>query len=303
MIVSTSGNGQQLENPGFEEWEDAGTVMDEPVDWSSIKTSDAGSLINNAAPMVWDRSTDARSGQYCLKLINKSAFSIVATGTICNGRIHADFNPELANSYTDTSDGRWNTPFTWRPDSIAGWIKYFPRGNDRATLKAVLHVGEGALPAGATAGNHVGVATFFSEPGVAIDHWTRFSAPFDYYDDRTPEYILVVITSGDSTIAVDSSYAFYDDLEIIYNNAGVGDLNPGTNAVYANGRSLYLERLPREFQSAGELSLTDLSGKNRWTTGIKGERSKAIPASLTEGIYLLTIRSGNKAYHQKIYIR
>ncbi|MEA3476620.1 MAG: hypothetical protein U9R60_00445, partial [Bacteroidota bacterium] len=42
---------QQFENPGFEDWEDAGTVIEEPTNWSSIKTSDAGQIINDAAPV------------------------------------------------------------------------------------------------------------------------------------------------------------------------------------------------------------------------------------------------------------
>mgnify|MGYP001554473288 CR=1 FL=1 len=53
---------QQFDNPGFEEWDDAGTVIDEPVNWSSIKTGDGGTIINDAAPVVWEQSTDAHSG-------------------------------------------------------------------------------------------------------------------------------------------------------------------------------------------------------------------------------------------------
>ena len=46
LVSSISLQGQQMQNASFEDWEDAGTVIDEPVNWSSIKTSDAGSLIN-----------------------------------------------------------------------------------------------------------------------------------------------------------------------------------------------------------------------------------------------------------------
>jgi len=72
---------QQLSNPGFEAWEDAGTVADEPVKWSSIKTSDAGDFINNFAPVVWGQSADAHSGSYSLELTNVMSI-VLATGTI-----------------------------------------------------------------------------------------------------------------------------------------------------------------------------------------------------------------------------
>ena len=55
----------QFENGGFEEWEEVGLGPDlmEPVDWSSVKTSDQTSL-NNAAPVIWGISNDAHSGNH-----------------------------------------------------------------------------------------------------------------------------------------------------------------------------------------------------------------------------------------------
>ena len=57
LFISLSLIAQQPENPGFELWEDVGLDNPEPVDWSSIKTSDGGSLVNAFAPYVWDQST------------------------------------------------------------------------------------------------------------------------------------------------------------------------------------------------------------------------------------------------------
>ncbi len=116
---------QQFENPGFEDWEDAGTVIEEPTNWSSIKTSDAGQIINDAAPVVWAQSDDAHSGNYSLKLFNTAAFTIVASGTISNGRVHADFNPELGYVYTQHDDDRWHTALAVIPTVLYSGIRHF----------------------------------------------------------------------------------------------------------------------------------------------------------------------------------
>ena len=43
--------GQQLDNAGFEQWENVGSSDEEPIEWSSTKTSDNSSL-NALAPQV-----------------------------------------------------------------------------------------------------------------------------------------------------------------------------------------------------------------------------------------------------------
>ena len=34
----------QLENAGFEDWNNVGTATEEPLEWSSVKTSDGGTV-------------------------------------------------------------------------------------------------------------------------------------------------------------------------------------------------------------------------------------------------------------------
>ena len=38
--------GQQLDNAGFEQWENVGSSDEEPIEWSSTKTSDNSSLMH-----------------------------------------------------------------------------------------------------------------------------------------------------------------------------------------------------------------------------------------------------------------
>jgi hypothetical protein len=211
---------QQIENPGFENWDGSGSTF-EPVDWSSLKTSD-NSTLSGQAPVVLTQDAGRLGGQ-CVKLENKAVFGIVANGIVTNGRVHADFIPANGYVFTDASDPRWNTPLTSRPDSIVGWYKYQPssaNGNiDKGKVEVLLHkTGNGQMPeTSATAANTIGKARFdMIQPSST---WVRFSVPFNYVSTDNPEYILIILTSGDSTAAVNGSIAWFDDLQLIYNNA------------------------------------------------------------------------------------
>jgi hypothetical protein len=211
-------NAQQIENPGFETWEGSGATL-EPVNWSSLKTSNS-SILAGQAPVVLSQDT-GREGGYSVKLENKSVFNIVANGILTNGRIHADINPDNGFVYTDASDSRWNTPLTTRPDSIVGWYKYQPSssgGNiDKGKVEVLLHkTGNGQMPeTAATAPNTVAKARFdMVQPSAT---WVRFSVPFNYVSQDNPDYILIILTSGDSTAAINGSIAWFDDLQLIYN--------------------------------------------------------------------------------------
>jgi len=87
LIAITAFSQQQPENPGFEDWEDVGLNVDEPVNWSSLKTSnDPG--INFVAPYVWDKSTDFHTGTYSVKLYNSSVLGIVAASLLIGIVMH-----------------------------------------------------------------------------------------------------------------------------------------------------------------------------------------------------------------------
>jgi hypothetical protein len=301
LVFPVASLGQQLENPGFENWENAGTVKDEPVDWSTIKTCDNPGLAS-LAPVTFDRSTDAHSGNYSLKLYNVAVFNVIATGAITNGRFHAQFNLDSSYSYSDTTDARWNTPFTWRPDSLVGWFKFYPKGDDAAQFKVILHVGECKLPANGTLPNWVGMAVNYTEAGVTYPNWTRFSVPFTYYDDRTPRYVLNVINSGDSTSAVDSSYLLVDDLQLIYKSSGVPDQKmPDPFLINRNDR-LIISLKPEEDYLRQWFYLIDGNGKTVLTLKLESDEV-LLPSGLPSGIYVAVLKNKNKQYVQKVMIR
>jgi hypothetical protein len=223
---------QQPQNAGFESWETiSGLTTQEPVDWSSIKTSDGGGIINGLAPYVWDKSTDAHTGTYSVKLFNVTApiGGIIVSGIVTNGRVHA----ELSGTgwvYTDTGNEQWRTALAQKPDSVVIWAKYSPVSGDIAQVKALIHTGTAKIP-DASQTNWIAMAEINISNSTPT--WTRFSAPFNYFNSTTPQYILFVVSSAGTSAHV-GSIAYFDDIELIYNEPEL-DLTVFLQGPYTGG--------------------------------------------------------------------
>ena len=202
---------QQIENPGFEDWESTTGPNDEPENWSSIQTGEPDNLAG-FSPQVMFQSDDAYTGSYSLRLKNKyvTIAQIVANGLATNGRAHLDLNPEDADVHTDLSDSDYYTICETRPDSIVGYYKYISMNNDLTSIQALVHTGAAKIPDADSTG-WIGMATFES-PTESTTGWVRFSAPFIYFDEGNPEYFLMNISAGNGTNAQEDSEGWYDDI-------------------------------------------------------------------------------------------
>lgn len=291
---------QQFENGDFESWESASGPYIEPTDWSSIKTSDVSSL-NISAPQVVDRSSDAHTGSYSLLVENKSVFGIVANGIVSNGRIHADVNPENGYVFTDGTDGQWNTTFTDRPDSLVGWYKYTPSGGDHGKVDVILHTTSSFdFPGDENGPNEVGRARF-DMPNATISSWTRFSVPFHYSTSGSPEYILAVLTSGDSTQAVDGSKAWFDDLELIYNPSNIAELSADDLRTSTFDNSIKLWR-KEGLGNDVKIDLIDLQGRE--VSSITWNANSDLVWKLNDlsGIFLLRYYVEDRIITKKVFV-
>lgn len=290
----------QLPNAGFEEWENEGTAEMEPKHWSSIKTADALAAL---APEVLNRDL-GRNSNYCVVLEVKSAFGIPANGIMTNGRVHADMNPANGYVYTDVNDDQWNTPFNDRPDSIAAWFKYAPKNDDRGKVEVLLHTGdEGQLPTNpTTVANTVATARYDIE-GETND-WTRFSVPFEYLSSDNPDYILMVVTSGDSTIAKAGSKLWIDDIQLIYNTEDEDEdedisVNEWENSskhfsTYYDNAWIHI-RLDDAIQ-AKSYQILDINGR----VIQNGNFKNSIPFNHAKGIYILQVLTDKGMLSKKI---
>ncbi len=304
FLVVMAYSQEQFENGGFEDWEEVGLGADlmEPVNWSSIKTSDADNL-NIVAPVVWAKSTDAHSGDFSVYLTNIEVFGFVAAGTLTNGRVHADMDRSKAYVYTVTDDAKWHTVLTGRPDSLVGWYKANPASGDFGTAIVDLHVGEYKRPGNsADTANLIGKAEF-NLPGDTVKEWTRFSVPFEYLQEGNPEYQITILTSGNGTSALDSSEAWFDDLELIYNNSTsvkeAEDLNK--LVVFTSGGMINI-RMEGRSQTEYRLMVSDILGRQVYNKTIWSNVNLQVNPGKSKGIYIVRLVHGNKYYTRKVFV-
>jgi hypothetical protein len=290
----------QVANSGFEEWEpiEHGSVP-EPVDWSAARTALPDELAA-LAPANWGQSDDAHSGNYSVYVINKSAFGIVATGTITCGRVYADLDPEKGNVFTDTADERWHASLPHRPDSVIGWYKAKPSAGDFPTVKFLLHKGFASVPQDDSA-SWIGVA-HLDLPAAEVTEWTRFSIPFVYESEETPEFCLAVLTAGDGLNSIADSEAWFDDLQLIYNAASVQELEDDNLIVSFDNDLLNVQINHRELDGA-TLVVSDLMGRQLYSESITAYTKQRIRLSESYGMVVVTIRSQMGNLSRKVMVR
>jgi hypothetical protein len=297
--LAVSVRAQQIENPGFEVWENAGTVVDEPVNWSSIKTSDG--IYNDQAPVVWGKSDTYHSGNFSVRLANIASF-VVANGVITNGRVHAEIAAGKSFIYTDLTDERWKTSLTARPEKFALWARYSPQGKDTAQIKVLLHRGAGSLPPKT---ENLANQVAFAQVNITgnVDSWTRFEVPFTYYSQQNPEYILIVASSGASSTPVAGSIAFLDDLELVYNTTGITNNFAERNLIYSTGNTIFLDRVPESVRRNAKIEILSLNGSKVYSAPVGSLQVELANNKYAKGLYIVRMYGPEFNYTQKIYLK
>ena len=297
-----------LENPGFEKWEvPFGLPADhpEPVEWSTIKTSD-NSDINALAPVNWMRSDTAHSGKYSVKLFNVSTFGKVATGTLTNGRVHtpSSMNADEGYVYTDTTTEMWHTVFTGRPDSLTGWFLFRPKEGDHGNVTAILHTGYAqSPPRDNDTSTWIGKASF-DLPDTAVKKWTRFSVPFNYYSEKKPEYILLILTSGNGAQAKAKSAAWFDDLNVVFKPTAVNTPHKpkGTLKAFSYNHKLRIS-LSGGVTGRYKIRILNILGQVQYQTSLQNGESKTLDTTLPPGLYLIQAQNNNNVLVRKVLVR
>lgn len=298
IFTSTFGQ-QQIENPGFELWEEYGYGPDtlEPVNWNSLRTSDGGDLINGVIPVTLERSTDAHTGMYSVKLENDTILGMVAPGTMTNGRVHATLPPSDAYVYTIDSLPEFHTPFTDLPDSLKVWAKFFPQGGDIGRIVAILH-SDTAKIADPLQTNWIAVANIdFTEETT---EWTKFEAPFEYLNSDTPEYLLFAIYAGDAANSLLGSILYLDDFEMVYHETGIHTIAKDNIKVYFSNNQLTANFLNSNMKESCELEIIDLSGRILLSKQISPDEITKFNVNIPAGIYICKIQNSSFNFSQKI---
>lgn len=311
--------GQQIDNSGFEEWDNEGTDNVEPKEWNSFMTG-TGSLIDNAKNKKLDSSADVRpgsTGTKSAKIWSNEIFGVIANGNLTTGQVVAgSMTPtdQANHNVTVTNKSEFHQVLTSRPDSITVWVKYKPsKASSTASVSAIIHDDIAFEdPWKASAESHI-VANankaYFTEGG----EWQRISAEFKYEPYKSngvdPKFILVTFNSNSSpgggasgdvvniddillvykpTLKVEAltknQYVAGEEISVPYTIEGT--MSPYNLNKAANVVSLELSDAIGNFDNATVLTSI--------TTDYSGVLNATLPADLAEGnMYKLRVVTTN----------
>ena len=205
----TSHPGQGL----FKEYEEPSGV------WSS------GNGVVHVAPgsdPVCEKTEDAVSGTYAVKLTTRQIFGQMASGSLYTGRFELNLqNPR--------ESARLGMPYTDRPLRFKGYYKYFPAGGDSGVVRTALRKWDGQES------KIIGQAIvgIYSE----VPEWTSFDVAVTYFSQETPDTVEVVFASskggGDFRGDVGSTL-FVDAVEFTNDAVSVQEEDRSTPVVWWN---------------------------------------------------------------------
>jgi hypothetical protein len=283
-----------IPNGGFENWTAVGTSTERPTDWNSNKNGGGLAILG---PQTCFRDSNAYVGAYCVKVLTGSTFGQTVNGSCATGIIEA---PNSMASQGYIVDSGINA-FTGRPDSIVFWYKYTQVGTDYPNVQARLHIGTAYNPETPVSGNHpdstANIIARAQWTGAAITQatWARVSVPMVYADGRTPEYILITMTSSANLSApAAGSTLWVDDMQAIYNTSGEKEITAEPIKVYLNGDKLMTD-LTNESLNAVYIQVMNMEGQLVLDAPLKSNTLNETDASsLPAGVYLYQISSDKR---------
>jgi hypothetical protein len=308
-----------LPNGGFETWEGSGTSM-EPESYNSNKT---GSSLASVGPQTCFQETSSpHSGSYCVRMESKYYFLAVVNGSLSSGVINAPSSNKAEGyigtiNHSSASDIR-RISFDGRPDSLVGWYKYTSAGSsagipEQGKVRGILHVGNYFDPEVPFGGNHPDSSmnkiadVLFLTPTTDVTSWTRFSVPFVYTDSRTPEYIMLNMTSSANQLttvpgssSTPGSKLWLDDLQVIYNPSSIKEKEKELAKVYCFENVLRVQLLQNVKSS---LTIFDISGKKIASYTLSSDHSQFNLNGLGAGMYLYLLQSEAASTSGKFIIR
>lgn len=305
----------QINNSGFEDWENVGSATEEPLEWNSFKT--ASGILSNLASQQIKRSPLTRpgtSGTYSCVIWSKEIMSIVANGNFTTGQINmSSATPSDPSNYNITYTAQ--TPFSEalgaNPDSLVVWVRFKPSnsgGTDSARIRAIIHdTYDLKDPIDASSAPHVvGIAT--KHVASTNGQWERLSIPFEYTGPASsPDFIQITFTTNKTPGGGSGGDSLYvDDLSLIYNPNGIENENANEEInIYTRNNNLVICR-PANYSAEAKVIIYNISGQAIYTSQLN-QLSKESYINLSvfkAGIYIANVVSENgQSFSQKFSVQ
>ena len=223
---NTVGKHFQLPNSDMESWTNA---YGEPDRWHGFKTATGTYAGTSAALVKLEQSDDVRSGAtgHSAVMTANSLMSIVANGTMTNGRLNAGAMSASSTSNHAEMDMNNGTddfymPLYAKPDKFNVWLKY-TQGTANANYKASVSVKtfDGTYYQEPTDKTYTNLSGSIVSTPIPAGGWTQYSFPFDYdsyaANHAASEAIFVTFsTNGTPGQGSKNDKLYVDDMELVY---------------------------------------------------------------------------------------
>ena len=217
LTFAVSAEAQNIPNAGFENWSDFG--YEDPNSWGTLNP-----LSILGMPISVTKSTERHGGAFSAKVetiladLEMSGTPEPFPGILFIGSLNV-----LSQSAV------FGTPFTAKPDSLVGWIKYSPVNDDACGVVVQLSKWDAVN----MTQEFIGFGIYSSSSPSSSFY--RFSVPIDYESQSTPDTLQVtVVSSADEGQGQVGSAVWIDDLSLIYNTSSIGELNGPSFEVFPN---------------------------------------------------------------------
>ncbi|HNW89120.1 MAG TPA: T9SS type A sorting domain-containing protein [Bacteroidales bacterium] len=309
----------QLNNSGFENWENVGSATVEPLEWNSFKTA-SGILAYLYGTTTITRSDSTRpgsTGNYSCLIWSKTVVGIVANGNVTTGQINmGSQNAGDPSNYniTHTANTAFSEALGAHPDSLVFWAMFNPVTADTAHLarvRAIIHDSYDAKdPVDAATQPHVVGDATLNFPSTN-NQWVRISIPFNYTGPATsPDYMLLTFTTNKTPGGGSGGDSlFIDDLSLVYNGASISEnktIDPSENFfVYTDDNDIIIDLSFDKLQTS-KIEMFNMNGQLVYKTQITAQAVQHFIGlnQFKSGIYVITANTDDGLkFSQKVYIK
>ncbi|MFN3683097.1 MAG: PCMD domain-containing protein, partial [Fimbriimonadaceae bacterium] len=250
LLAISSAAFAQIPNNGFEDWSNpSGASYQNPTGWGS--SNEVGAQLSPPFVNVTKETADPASGLASIKLETINLFVTNVAGVALTGEI----------TYQTTLKFSGGFPYTSRPGSLTGKIKYLPAAaTDSSFIYAVLFKWNSAQNKRDT----IAIATLKTG---AVNSWTSFGAVLNYSLPDNPDSALILISSSKGFLGSAGSRLWVDDLAFQY-SAGTEDIHNNIT-VFPNPAQhmLYLNAIPGQYRQAAIFNYTGMLIMNHTVQG------------------------------------
>lgn len=280
LLAISSATFAQIPNNGFEDWSNpSGASYQNPTGWGT--SNEVGAQLPSPFVNVTKETTDVGAGASSIKLETVNIIITNVAGVALTGVIN----------YQTTLNFSGGFPYTSRPGSLTGKMKYLPAAaTDSSFIYAVLFKWNSAQNKRDT----IAIATLITG---AANNWTNFGAALNYSLPDNPDSALILISSSKGFLGSAGSKLWVDDLAFQY-SAGTEDIYNNNITVFPNPAQnvLYLNAIPGQYRQAAIYNYAGMLIMNHTVQGNALDIS-----ALPNGTYILSVNETDGSISRTIF--